>query len=239
MKRAEIVRAVKPYIQKAMQEIYKKGVPTGRNSTTYSFESGGYLYPPKYLVSHAFYLARGTPLSPDDHHGGEQDSNKVLCELVVDNAVKGKIVSRPSNCPSLLRPASAAEERQARERIERDISRRQGGVKFRLSVLAAYGRRCAITGCDAEFTLEAAHIHTYKGEDDNNPRNGILLRADIHTLFDLGLICVRASTCTVVTSKKLRGTCYESLDGKLVTLPADARLWHDALDYHGRKIFHP
>ena len=92
--------------------------------------------------------------------------------------------------------------------------------------------RCAITGCDADDTLEAAHIRTYKGSDDNDERNGILLRADIHTLFDLGLIRVRTSTCTVVIGKKLKGTCYESLDGKSVRLPPNAKLWHNALDYH-------
>jgi hypothetical protein len=104
----------------------------------------------------------------------------------------------PPTETSPLKPGSAAEEQQARKKIQTDISRRQGGGKFRQKLLDAYGRRCAITGCDADDTLEAAHIRTYEGSDDNDMRNGILLRADIHTLFDLGLICVRTSTCTVV-----------------------------------------
>ena len=36
--------------------------------------------------------------------------------------------------------------------------------------------------------LEAAHINPYRGESDNHPDNGLLLRADIHTLFDLNLL---------------------------------------------------
>jgi predicted restriction endonuclease len=71
-----------------------------------------------------------------------------------------------------------------RTRIEADILRRQGRGEFRRGLLDIYNRRCAITGCDAIPTLEAAHIRTYKGSDDDAMRNGILLRADIHTLFD-------------------------------------------------------
>jgi hypothetical protein len=36
--------------------------------------------------------------------------------------------------------------------------------------------------------LEAAHIDPYRGEGNNHPGNGLLLRADIHTLFDLNLL---------------------------------------------------
>ncbi len=36
--------------------------------------------------------------------------------------------------------------------------------------------------------VEAAHIRPYRGEEDNHIENGLLLRADIHTLFDLDLL---------------------------------------------------
>lgn len=137
-------------------------------------------------------------------------------------------------------PASGAEERQARERIKAHINRRRGRPKFRQDLLDAYGRRCAISGCDAEAALEAAHIRTYKGSDVNHMRNGILLRADVHTLFDLGLICARTSTWKVVIAPELKGTSYETLDGKSVRLPADEKLWpSSALDYHRQKYFNP
>jgi hypothetical protein len=244
MKRAEIVRAIKPYLREAIRSIDEHGVPKGRNSTSYSFRHEGRLYPPKYLVAQAFRLATSQTLSPDDHHGGEQDSNKVLRELVSEGAIQGGIVAQPSDRPPsgqppALKPASAAEEQRARKRIEADIWQRRGQPKFRENLLDAYGRRCAITDCDAVPTLEAAHIRTYKGSDVNHITNGILLRADIHTLFDLGLICVRTTSCKVGICKELKGTCYESLDGKCVRLPANAKLWHKALDYHRRKIFSP
>ncbi len=45
-----------------------------------------------------------------------------------------------------------------------------------------------MTGCKTLAVLEAAHIKPYRGDDDNHPENGLLLRADIHTLFDLDLL---------------------------------------------------
>ena len=73
----------------------------------------------------------------------------------------------------------------ARKIVTVSIVQRQGQSKFRQELLAAYNSRCAITGCDIEPALEAAHIIPYKGTETNCPQNGLLLRADIHTLFDL------------------------------------------------------
>ncbi len=79
---------------------------------------------------------------------------------------------------------------ETRERISRSIAQRRGQPKFRKDLLEAYGYRCAITGCDAEEALEAAHIIPYCETEDNAIYNGLLLRADIHTLFDLNLIAI-------------------------------------------------
>jgi hypothetical protein len=95
MKRAEIVRAIKPYLQEAIRRIDEHGVPSGRNSTKYSFRHEGRLYPPKYLIAVAFHLATGQTLKPDDHHGGVKDSNEVFRELGFADA----IVPQPSDRP--------------------------------------------------------------------------------------------------------------------------------------------
>jgi len=79
---------------------------------------------------------------------------------------------------------------EARERVSRSIAQRRGQPKFRKDLLEAYGYCCAITGCDAEEALEAAHIIPYCETEDNTIYNGLLLRADIHTLFDLNLIAI-------------------------------------------------
>ena len=75
----------------------------------------------------------------------------------------------------------------ARKRISRMIAQRRGQSAFRNNLFDVYGGRCAITGCEVPDVLEAAHIFPYRGEDTNKVVNGLLLRADVHTLFDCGL----------------------------------------------------
>lgn len=72
--------------------------------------------------------------------------------------------------------------------VERLIRQRRGQKKFRDSLRKRYKDRCVVTGCEVLDLLEAAHIKPYRGEDDNHSENGLLLRADIHTLFDLDLL---------------------------------------------------
>jgi len=110
----------------------------------------------------------------------------------------------------------------ARQRIFGAIARRQGQPKFRLALLKSYQGRCAITGCAVEQVLEAAHIHPYRGSETNVASNGLLLRADIHTLFDLGLIRVDHATFQVAVSSLLQGTEYAELASRRLALPAEA-----------------
>lgn len=109
----------------------------------------------------------------------------------------------------------------ARERTNRAIVQRQGQSKFRYELLRAYGRKCAITDCDAEAALEAAHIFPYLGTETNHVTNGLLLRADIHTLFDLYLISIDPDTSKIVVSTGLINTCYKDLNGKILKSPQD------------------
>ncbi len=110
----------------------------------------------------------------------------------------------------------------ARERIIASITRRRGQTAFRDALIESYASRCAITSCDAVEALEAAHIIPYRGEATNHPTNGMLLRADVHLLFDLGLIAVDTTTMTVLVSPKLCGTSYMDLAAKQVRMPLHA-----------------
>ncbi|MBG1257740.1 tetratricopeptide repeat protein [Nostoc commune] len=109
--------------------------------------------------------------------------------------------------------------KQARERITISIARRQGQPQFRQSLLEAYNYCCAITGCDAQEALEAAHIIPYSETENNHPSNGLLLRADIHTLFDLNLITINPETMQVRFAPSLRRTSYGEMDGKYLQVP--------------------
>lgn len=66
------------------------------------------------------------------------------------------------------------------------VMARRGQATFRSSLLRAYGSRCCVTACSVKCLLEAAHIVCTPGQDDHSIHNGLLLRSDIHTLFDLG-----------------------------------------------------
>ena len=100
-------------------------------------------------------------------------------------------------------PESLADER---ERAFRAIRLRRGQAAFRSALMEAYGRRCAITGCAVEDVLEAAHITPYVGSLTNHVSNGLLLRADLHTLFDCGLLAIDPKTRRVVVADALAGS---------------------------------
>jgi hypothetical protein len=109
----------------------------------------------------------------------------------------------------------------ARVRALRAVVLRQGQPKFRAALMNAYGMRCAITACDAAAALEAAHVKPYEGPQTNDVTNGILLRADIHTLFDLNLLGIEPSERRVRVSPQLHQTVYREFDGILLRAPND------------------
>nr|WP_236777739.1 HNH endonuclease [Agrobacterium tumefaciens] len=100
---------------------------------------------------------------------------------------------------------------------------RQGQGKFRRDLLRAYHSRCAITDCDATEALDAAHIIPYKGPAFNHITNGLLLRADVHNLFDLGLIAVDTETLQIVISTALYTTQYALLEGRKLHVPDEEK----------------
>lgn len=106
-----------------------------------------------------------------------------------------------------------------RELVPRDVVIRRGRQAFRAGLLRAYRGRCVVTGTNLEVILEAAHISPYKGDHTDRLDNGLLLRADIHTLFDLHLLTIAASDYTVRVTPRLHSDqAYQSLDGRQLEL---------------------
>lgn len=106
-----------------------------------------------------------------------------------------------------------------REVANRLVSIRRGQASFRKNLLLAYEGRCAISGTMVVETLQAAHIYPYMGQATNEVSNGLLLRADLHLLFDMGLIYLN-NDFTVSVSEKLNKSEYYFYDGKKIYLPA-------------------
>lgn len=108
-----------------------------------------------------------------------------------------------------------------RERVAAEIVRRRGQSEFRKKLLAAYEGRCAITNCDAPDVLEAAHILGYSGMKSNHVSNGVLLRADIHILFDMGYISINPDNWDICIAEQIKKTEYAMLAQRKFRLPND------------------
>lgn len=103
---------------------------------------------------------------------------------------------------------------------------RLGQGTFRVIVTDTYERRCTITGERTLPVLEAAHIKPYSSGGPHVPENGLLLRSDLHTLFDQGYITVDADQLKVVVSDRIReefenGRDYYQLHGRAIRLPRE------------------
>lgn len=118
-----------------------------------------------------------------------------------------------------------------RKKILASVVRRQGQRAFRKNLLVAYEGACAVTECRIEEILEAAHIMPYRGAHTNHVTNGVLLRADIHTLFDLKMIRIDPVSLMIVVDPKLSSSEYGRYNGNYLRLPKilSARPSADAL----------
>jgi putative restriction endonuclease len=101
-----------------------------------------------------------------------------------------------------------------RKAVLRNILARRGQKKFRDGLIGLYGAACMVSGCNFLGVLEAAHIDAYRGDGHNHPENGLLLRADLHTLFDLGLLAVDPDSFEVRLNHAVKNIAdYAALDG--------------------------
>ena len=93
-------------------------------------------------------------------------------------------------------PATIAAQESARYGTPRLVAPRLGQGSFRLLVTDAYRYRCAITSERTLPVLQAAHIRPYSAGGRHELSNGLLLRSDLHTLFDLGYMTVEPNKKT-------------------------------------------
>jgi putative restriction endonuclease len=133
-------------------------------------------------------------------------------------------IDDPLPIPDVVEHFDPSDIEDARRFTLAVIHRRQGQQRFRQSLLAAYDGKCAISGCDVEALLDAAHLVPYRGPETNKVRNGILLRTDLHTLFDLNLMSIDPDTFTVSVARSITQPEYASLSGLTMRLPRDAAL---------------
>ncbi|MDP4200220.1 MAG: HNH endonuclease [Bacteroidota bacterium] len=123
---------------------------------------------------------------------------------------------------------------------EQTIMQRVGQGGFRVLVMDAYNRRCAVTGERTLPVLQASHIIPYSEHGKHIVSNGLFLRSDIHTLFDAGYLTVTPDLHVEVSSRIKsefeNGKDYYALQGReLISLPGpdilrpsrESLVWHN------------
>lgn len=90
---------------------------------------------------------------------------------------------------------------------------RKGQSRFRKALHTLYGSRCAFTGTDEETVLEACHIISHAKTGDNSLDNGLLLRSDIHVLFDEHLMTLANDGQRILVHKDVTTPEYVRLRG--------------------------
>lgn len=123
------------------------------------------------------------------------------------------------------------------------VQPRLGQGAFRVVVTDAYERRCAITGERVLPVLEAAHVKPYADGGPHRVDNGLLLRSDLHTLFDRGYLTV-TQDFHVEVSRRIReefqnGKEYYALHGESLRPPAkaQARLSVENIRWHNENVY--
>lgn len=128
------------------------------------------------------------------------------------------------------------------EAVRGRVRLRQGA--FRVMVTDAYQRRCAISGEKALPVLQAAHIRPVSEGGLHRLDNGLLLRSDVHTLFDRGYITVTPEHRVLVAAQRLKedydnGEPYVPFHGSLIHMPEERseRPLAEQLAWHNESVF--
>lgn len=180
------------------------------------------------LLSLVVQSATGAPMDPELVSVGGTVTNDAL-QVIVDGLTRRGVPGRP-DVPATTSSKLAGEDDldldlsglgDERDRRLMEIAAREGRDRFRSAVLEAYGGRCAVTGFDAAETLQAAHIYPYRGPATNRVSNGILLRADVHVLFDRGALAFSEATHEVLLKPHLLVTRYADLVSSTLRLPRE------------------
>lgn len=134
----------------------------------------------------------------------------------------------------------------AGKRVMRAIAQRQGQSDFRKQLITAYQEKCVVTDCGVVEVLEAAHIKPFCEEQTYLVPNGLLLRSDIHTLFDKYLMGINPDDFKVFFAESAMRGKYKKLNGKPLRSPIEESLkpsqdllrerWHEFCVRTGRTL---
>jgi putative restriction endonuclease len=144
---------------------------------------------------------------------------------------------------SEMRGAAQVAEEHARYGEPTLVRPRLGQGIFRIALDAAYEGACAVTNEHSEPVLEAAHIRPFSLGGPHQIDNGLLLRSDVHKLFDLGYVTVTPNHIFAVSPRLSdawhNGRTYYAFDGKPIRVPRSVPDRPDPalLAWHNQNVF--
>lgn len=198
------------------------------------------------LVHPTFFPREDWVLQPSDWHVRTQVSKKYDLESGEGARVWQECLSRASAQRVLTPVAAAGRSAGIGSVMFGDpylVAPRLGQGTFRVAVTEAYDRACAVTGEHSLPVLDAAHIRPVAENGPHDVGNGLLLRTDLHRLFDRGYLTVTADRRLTV-SPRLRedyqnGKSYYPLHGSTIRVPMNVDLGPQAefLRWHNENVF--
>ena len=194
-----------------------------------------------FFFDRADWIASPRDWSPNIVSGKTYDSEELIGKEIwqrVETILQRQRIGSAPSKPSMV------DEPMPRYGSKHLVETRLGQSAFRTLVIDGYGRRCAISGEKTVPVLEAAHIKPYSESGPHRLDNGLLLRSDLHILFDGGYITV-TDALNVEVSRRIKeeyenGRDYYRYHGKPLVLMPPGLSERPALEYlawHREKLY--
>jgi putative restriction endonuclease len=198
------------------------------------------------ILAEPFFFERNDWIpSPIDFKGPTQTGKSYDMSSGTGEGLWRKVTERMGRAKvKTLGPATEAAQESARFGRPHLVTPRLGQGSFRVLVTDAYGYRCSMTSERTLPVLEAAHIRPYAMDGKHELSNGLLLRSDLHKLFDLGYVTVDPVEKKILVSQRIReeyenGRDYYALHGRPLAQPQNilAIPSIENLRYHTEHVF--
>ena len=125
--------------------------------------------------------------------------------------------------------------------VEATVRRRRGQREYRFKLMEKFGEVCAFSGEQPPQVLEAAHIDSFARTGSHDLNGGLLLRRDVHTLFDANLMTVEPGTWRIHVAPRIQQfSTYRGFHGQELQVPSNSRPDTPLVEEHFRhsmKVF--
>ncbi|WP_084127405.1 HNH endonuclease signature motif containing protein [Demequina sp. NBRC 110054] len=147
---------------------------------------------------------RSLCLSPASQHSMRSMDWEALQDAISDNGATRAIERVASRTPEFAEVNQQIEVSPMRSGHTQSVVRvRRGQQQFRKRILSLFGERCAFTGSAPKRVLEAGHLYSYADLGEHHEHGGLMLRRDIHKLFDDGGLAVDPTSLAVDVAPEL------------------------------------